>query len=96
MHTIWEARDWYLYLNHSYVCPASNALSKLQLTLSFNELRVECPDLKTQVVDSRTLDMHCLSEDDINTVTLVGEAVAKLCSVYVSGGNVGSDLINFY
>ncbi|BFZ21499.1 hypothetical protein BsWGS_24538 [Bradybaena similaris] len=76
----------FTWLRVRVIGPAYGALSKLQLTLSHDELLVDCLELKTQVLDSRTLDMHCNSEDDINKITLNGEAVSELCSVYVSGG----------
>ncbi|CAG5114843.1 unnamed protein product, partial [Candidula unifasciata] len=68
----------------------SAALEDLTVTFSNRKTDVSCSDMKKVAVDSKTLDVHCKTYKEIDTVTLKGAVVTRLCSVYVSGGrNVG-------
>ncbi|BFZ21501.1 hypothetical protein BsWGS_24541 [Bradybaena similaris] len=65
---------------------APAALDKLTVTFSANATPVDCDSLKTNVVDKRTVDLHCSLTEEIDEVTLNALEVSGLCSVYVSGG----------
>ncbi|CAG5129417.1 unnamed protein product, partial [Candidula unifasciata] len=64
----------------------SAALEDLTVTFSNSKTDVSCSDLKKVAVDSKTLDVHCKTTQEIDAVTLKGAVVTRLCSVYVSGG----------
>jgi hypothetical protein len=58
-----------------------------QLTLQFNDNpSLACLNPRNASVDDTTLDVHCDVGELVTSLTLGGERVQYLCSVYVSGG----------
>ncbi|CAG5114851.1 unnamed protein product, partial [Candidula unifasciata] len=59
----------------------------LKLTFGMNTVRILriCPYLTKNLVNNRTLDMHCNLTEIIDELYLDGKSAGYICSVYVSG-----------
>ncbi|CAG5132762.1 unnamed protein product, partial [Candidula unifasciata] len=58
----------------------------LSVNFTLGTTAVICYFMKKQLVDNRTLDVHCDLTQLIDTIDLTGRSVGFLCSVHVSGG----------
>ncbi|BFZ21558.1 hypothetical protein BsWGS_24597 [Bradybaena similaris] len=61
-------------------------LQELSLQFRQNATTFNCSKQRSARVDHRTMDIHCDLQTTVQVVSLSGEAVKDLCSLYISGG----------
>ncbi|BFZ21556.1 hypothetical protein BsWGS_24595 [Bradybaena similaris] len=58
----------------------------LSLEITFNSSSLRCAKQLNATVDARTVDIYCELQAPVSSVTLAGDVVPHLCSIYISGG----------
>ncbi|BFZ21555.1 hypothetical protein BsWGS_24594 [Bradybaena similaris] len=58
----------------------------LSLEITFNSSTSRCGKQLNATVDARTVDIYCELPGPVSSVTLAGDVVPHLCSIYISGG----------
>ncbi|BFZ21545.1 hypothetical protein BsWGS_24585 [Bradybaena similaris] len=58
----------------------------LSLEITFNSSMFTCDNQLNATVDARTVDIYCELQGPVSSVTLEGDVVPQLCSIYISGG----------